>query len=383
MSIPDFNERGVLPKGLHKCSSGEFINRFCKFSGRQGCSEIRYQYTDVLKQLFEYSIKRGAKSIIIGGSFVTQKNMPSDVDCIVIVPNEKCMPNKSEIMTIAECKLDLIYLAENDTEKVSRFINMFALDRFELDVGLIEVSLDGKNSSVWGNFLGECDFTKLMEYRSIYFHRHFVVGSEKRGLLVTIHGLNTFGEWNYDLAPVASSNDWIFAPFNYGNVIKPIISYNETKKILDRFRNWINLMYNNFQMNPSIIAHSFGTFLLGKYLEGFNYDPPVKFKNIVLAGSILNSEFDWNICFEKKCVQSVYNIIAPNDPYVPYIETINWIRSNRLYGTSGTTGFEQSHKQLISEQLDIYDHSNMLKSDIFEKKIIPQLNMGSFGRKDY
>lgn len=377
MSIPEFTKRGVLPKGLHVCTTQEFVQRFCMDNSN---SKVRIHYVEVLEQLFGHSVERGASSIIVGGSFVTDEEDPGDLDCIVVVPNDKCMPTRNEILTISDCRLDIIYVSETNSQKVFRLMNLMAKDRLDLDVGLVEITLEGNFESSWQMFFGECTFEELMEERESYINRHFIVGSEKRGLLVTIHGIRSHGEWNFDLAPVASANNWIFCPFYYGHVTAPLLKESEMNGILDRFREWINVMSNRYNMRPTVIAHSFGTFILGKYIAGFNYRPPVKFGQIVLAGSILTPDYDWVTAFNNDSVKSVFNIVSPNDPYVPHIDKINLIRGDSLYGCAGTQGFRQTHEKLGSEVIGIYDHSSMLRTDVFEKRIIDLLNLGTFMR---
>lgn len=99
MSLPDFNKRGVLPKGLHKCTPKEFIEKFCyqpKKEHTRGSNFVRASYIPVLEQLFGHSIERGSRSIIFGGSFITDEEYPDDIDCIVILPNWNCVPQKNE-----------------------------------------------------------------------------------------------------------------------------------------------------------------------------------------------------------------------------------------------------------------------------------------------
>jgi predicted alpha/beta hydrolase family esterase len=358
----------------------EFIHRFCTNDDYYE-SEVRSSYRDVLEQLFGHSIERGAKSIFVGGSFVTAENEPEDLDCIVVVPNDSCIPTKNEILTVSGCKLDIIYITETNNQKIYRLMNLMAKDRCDLEVGLIEINLSGSNESGWTNFLGTCSFEELMEERLSYYNRHFITGSEKRGLLVTIHGIRSHGEWNHELAPVACVNNWIFCPFYYGHVSVPLFDESNATQLLTRFRYWINQVANRYGMKPTIIAHSFGTFLLGKYIAGFNYAPPIKFGQIVLAGSILTRDFDWITCFKKQSVASVFNIVSPNDPYVPYIDALKFIHQDKLFGKSGTEGFIQNHERIGSEVIEIYDHSNMLMTDVFEKKILEMLNIGTFSRE--
>lgn len=45
MSLPEFNLRGTLDKGVHVCKSDEFFERFC-----YGNNTIRSNYKEVLEQ---------------------------------------------------------------------------------------------------------------------------------------------------------------------------------------------------------------------------------------------------------------------------------------------------------------------------------------------
>ena len=49
MSLPEFNLRGTLDKGVHVCKSDEFFERFC-----YGNNTIRSNYKEVLEQMWSY-----------------------------------------------------------------------------------------------------------------------------------------------------------------------------------------------------------------------------------------------------------------------------------------------------------------------------------------
>lgn len=51
---------------------------------------------------------------------------------------------------------------------------------------------------------------------------------------------------------------------------------------------------NSSDTKISVIAHSFGTYIIGAYLAGFEDKPPVNFETIILTGSILSEEYDWD-----------------------------------------------------------------------------------------
>jgi len=384
--IPSFNKRGVLPTGLHKCSPNEFIQRFCSVSTEDssGISPARVAYLPVLNQLFGHSLERGVNSIIFGGSFITNNPCPDDLDCIVILPNYSCKPNTTEIIVLSDCKLDLVYAFEENRSMVYSMMNMFAKDKYDLEVGLVEVLLSEGVETTWDDYLSEYSFSKLLQERETYIHRHCIVGNRPKGLLVTIHGLNTYAEWNHVLAPIASSSNWIFAPFSYGHVTLNALLPSKRQEILDKFREWIFNIQKTYKINPSVFAHSFGTYIFASYLHGFSYTPPVQFADVVFAGSIVNEDLDWITAFEKQTLSSLFNIVAPNDPYVDYMRPLKLLKNDPLYGSCGTQGFNKKHPRLFSETLSIYDHSNMLKTDIFEKRVLPYLTIiKNFERFNY
>jgi len=71
--IPPFNEHGELPPGAHECTWAEFEERFA-FSAR------RRELLDALRRVLATLERAGVLRIWVGGSFVTTKQGPGDVD---------------------------------------------------------------------------------------------------------------------------------------------------------------------------------------------------------------------------------------------------------------------------------------------------------------
>lgn len=71
--IPDFNENGELPEGIHLVNLGEIKERFC-FNERRN-----YLFINLLKVINEIKSVDG-KVIYIDGSFISNKENPSDID---------------------------------------------------------------------------------------------------------------------------------------------------------------------------------------------------------------------------------------------------------------------------------------------------------------
>lgn len=82
MPIPALTADGLLPDGVHDCTLDEIRDQFGSF-----------QRTDQRCRLFERleSFVRAAKAsgivvaVLVDGSFVTDKDVPSDVDVIVVL----------------------------------------------------------------------------------------------------------------------------------------------------------------------------------------------------------------------------------------------------------------------------------------------------------
>ncbi len=80
--IPDFNDNGLLPPGLHRTDLEGFRERFAIFdrSGR------RLRIFEQLERFIgEASKSTIVRRIFVGGSFVTAKPEPNDFDCILVL----------------------------------------------------------------------------------------------------------------------------------------------------------------------------------------------------------------------------------------------------------------------------------------------------------
>ena len=124
-----------------------------------------------------------------------------------------------------------------------------------------------------------------------------------------------------------------------------------------------------------MIAHSFGTYLIGAYLEGFKEFPPVNFNTLILTGSILNEGYDWESCVGYK-VARVRNEIAPNDQWVSWMQRnpSEWLGLDPLFGQAGTKGFNSPSKILTQPTNKIFDHNNVIKKDVITTMWMPFLN---------
>jgi hypothetical protein len=72
-SIPPFDDRGYLPPGVYEADEAEFNRRF-------GFNSYRQQLLTGLRAALISLKQAGCNRVYIGGSFITNKAEPGDVD---------------------------------------------------------------------------------------------------------------------------------------------------------------------------------------------------------------------------------------------------------------------------------------------------------------
>lgn len=373
MSIPNFTEKGLLPQGIHLCSGDEFLNKFCS-------SENRKSYAKTFVNILDFAKKRNAKNIFIGGSFVTDKKNPSDIDCLIEFYKDRQIPEFIDCPISGETSIDILYSSAESPNLTDSFITLLSLHKFGGEnVGIIQIDLNSKTEPWVIHFTP--GYEELEIITRFYSDRHIIERLNKKGVLVTIHGLYSRAEWNMELLPAASSQGWVVAPYIYEeNNLRLLFESGKRESIIEGFRNWIYQIASRYQTNISIIAHSFGTYIISKYIQEFGADCcPVNFDSIILTGSIINSNFNWDD-FKGRRVGRVLNIVASKDDVVRFMPEDDWktfVGIDKICGRSGRDGYNFSSKNnIVSEKkIDILNHTNIIKKDIIDTIMIPFINV--------
>ena len=132
--IPEFDERGYLPPGIHQASLEEVIARF----GVQ--SEVRQAQAESLDWLVPLCKSAGIIRMLINGSFVTDVLEPNDVDCVLL----QWPTFDAESFDVEEIEDGLPFLELELVDATDyRFYSerFFASDRNKIAKGLVEVIL--------------------------------------------------------------------------------------------------------------------------------------------------------------------------------------------------------------------------------------------------
>ena len=138
--IPEFNKYGNLPAGIYKSSITCIENKFGISSEKRILLFNNYQIFLELLSPFKKKIKR----IILDGSFVTSKESPGDIDCIVIIEN-KFRFAPEIVKKLCDSKklynIHLFMFEEKNIESYRKILNFFSKDRDLKPKGIVEVIL--------------------------------------------------------------------------------------------------------------------------------------------------------------------------------------------------------------------------------------------------
>jgi serine/threonine protein kinase len=190
-------------------------------------------------------------------------------------------------------------------------------------------------------------------------------------IVVTLHGIRTHAHWQRAFAEVASRaglhcrlDRW---NFGYFTILGFLVPWSRQAKV-----NWFRITYHEefpeqamssvLSERPSIVAHSFGTYILGNALMRY---PFIRFNKVLLCGSILPADFPWDVLIDRGQVQAVRNEHGARDTWANLVQ-----RFVPGTGPSGLDGFSVTHDRLEQERFD-YSHSEYFERGHMESRWVP------------
>lgn len=372
--LPEFDQNGFLPSGVHSCTGDEFLARFLNNSDRSA-------YRQTILNVLDFAAHHGARSVLFGGSFVTSKATPKDIDCVIFFRSADQIPPRIESLDIAGNSVDIFFASTDQVQLTASFVKLLTTSRFIDKIGAVEVVVRTGAGLQW-DVTWEPDEEIFEVVRRIYINRHFVDKARPNKTLVTIHGIRTHADWNAEIALNASANGWMVAPFEYGYVEATVFLRKEQRRaVVDKFRVFIDDLRMTYDAeNVSVIAHSFGTYIAFNYLLGFGGVPPTSFDTLILAGAIVDHEIDLNL-FEGRAA-NIVNEQAPNDEWVEWARRAN-LGQDELFGYAGTRGFSKPTARLTQTSSPIFTHNNVIRRDVVVQRWLPmcEANRGTARRE--
>jgi hypothetical protein len=132
--LPDFDEHGYLPPGVHPTHIEEIEVRF----GRQ--SELRQVQMESVRWLVELARRAGVTRLVLNGSFVTDRHEPNDVDCVLLIGPG--IPHDAEAEEELLRGLPFLDIALVTEDRFRLLVDtIFATDRRHIPKGVVEVIL--------------------------------------------------------------------------------------------------------------------------------------------------------------------------------------------------------------------------------------------------
>ncbi len=190
--------------------------------------------------------------------------------------------------------------------------------------------------------------------------------------VVALHGIRTQAAWQRAFSEVAGRGGlsarvdrW---NFGYFSVLRFLIPGARLAKV-----RWFRATYQQeFREStpaaagetPSIVAHSFGTYILGNAPMRYPY---LRFDKVLLCGSILPREFPWDQIVERGQVQALRNEYGSHDIWT---RAVAWVVPGT--GPSGLAGFTATHPRIEQEPF-AFEHSEYFDRGHMANRWLPFL----------
>jgi hypothetical protein len=150
-------------------------------------------------------------------------------------------------------------------------------------------------------------------------------------VVISVHGIRTRGDWQKMLTSELNAAGFKHEPLDYGffRAVQLLIPSRRARQVT-----WFLNEYTRVSQPPerkvSVIAHSFGTYIVVGALEQY---VEVKLDSIILCGSIVRRDFAWSRLIPSR-VRCVLNDYGRLDSWVKFAE---WFILDA--GPSGAKGF--------------------------------------------
>lgn len=140
--IPEFDTRGVLPKGIYRANWQEIVKRF-------GGNRQRRKLLRGLKEALDLLRSAGCRRVYLDGSFVTDKKSPHDVDVCWDIDGVDPMSLDSAFFDFEngraaqKARFGAEFFPAQAPQRLKTFLDFFQIDKESgHPKGIIELRLD-------------------------------------------------------------------------------------------------------------------------------------------------------------------------------------------------------------------------------------------------
>jgi pimeloyl-ACP methyl ester carboxylesterase len=195
-------------------------------------------------------------------------------------------------------------------------------------------------------------------------------------LVLTVHGIRTHAHWQKQLSELLAQHN--FQPhaidFGYFPLVKFLFTGLRRAKVewfcdeythaCEQYKSYLDK--EGWKAYPSIVAHSFGTYLVAEAMLKY---PHIKFNKVILAASILPTDFPWEDILLRGQFEALRHEYGGKD---------TWTSATRFLahdvGTGGATGYggTQGHR-FLEIRRNLFKHSDFFHDGYMEAEWIPFL----------
>jgi hypothetical protein len=159
--------------------------------------------------------------------------------------------------------------------------------------------------------------------RTVHYSRFAAPGRSVPWVLV-LHGMNTRGAWQEQLSWLLATTYGRSVPvfiYKYGRVRAGVLLGFRRRRIMQQLAMRITELSGTRESDrlgprPDVIAHSFGTWLIGHALASTEHSlDQVKVGRVILLGSILRPDFPWPDICKRDRAEAVLNHFGARDAW--------------------------------------------------------------------
>ncbi|MBI6710336.1 hypothetical protein YA0599_19105 [Pseudomonas syringae] len=178
--------------------------------------------------------------------------------------------------------------------------------------------------------------------------RSGIVDNPESKILILIHGIRTDGAWQREVQrefygiPYLQVHDLGYDVVTGAQLAGPFRSGPINKIVRDIRR----LKTEEPLAKVSVIAHSFGTYVVSRILEDH---PDISFEKIVLCGSLIKREYPWDRNARAMGKSAIINDVGVRDIWPLIASCTTW-----GYGSTGRVGFKGA---MVTDRYFDYSHS--------------------------
>ncbi|SAK69987.1 WD40 repeat domain-containing protein [Caballeronia ptereochthonis] len=191
-------------------------------------------------------------------------------------------------------------------------------------------------------------------------------------VILTVHGIRTYGKWSDRLRMLIHARDprlpvenYSYGFFSTFALLLPPFRWFAVWRFAKELRSLAG-RYRHAQFD--IVAHSFGTFIVGKTLKRTASADLPRIGTVIFAGSVLRQTFPWRKIFEKKAVKRVVNECGVDD-HVLIISQLFVL----FTGMAGRVGFHGFQGNTLRNRYFSGGHSLYFTDEFMSERWIPLL----------